>query len=62
MIRKKTHSGASKRFKRLKSNGIKAFHQGRRKKLSHKTRKRKRMLRAPFMVTGGDHSRLLKVL
>jgi len=59
---KKRHTGASKRFKKLRSGLIKAAHQGRRKKLTGKTRARKRSLRKPFYLHGGDLHRVNKVL
>jgi large subunit ribosomal protein L35 len=58
----KRHSGAKKRFKKLKSGLIKAFHQGRRKLLSKKTRNRKRHLRKPFYLAPGDRARVSLVL
>ena len=58
----KTHSGARKRFKKLKSGLIKGSHQGRRKLLSKKTRNRKRNLRKPFYLSPGDHARVTLVI
>jgi ribosomal protein L35 len=59
---RKRHTAAQKRFKKLPSGLIKAAHQGRRKKLTHKTRARKRALRKGFYLTGGDHKRVAKVI
>lgn len=47
MPKTKTHSGAKKRFKKLKSGLIKYSHANRRHLLTKKTRKRKRQLRRP---------------
>lgn len=58
----KTHSGASKRFKKLPSGLIKANHQGKRKKLSKKTRGKKRELRRQFYLSPGDHARVTLVI
>jgi len=59
---RKRHTAAMKRFKKLPSGLIKASHQGRRKKLTHKTRARKRALRKPFYLSGGDYRRVAKVI
>lgn len=61
-IKNKTHSGAQKRFKKLPSGLIKASHQGRRKKLSKKTRDKKRELRRQFYLSPGDHARVTLVI
>lgn len=45
MYKVKTHSGAKKRFKKLKSGLIKAYHPYKRHLLTKKTTKRKRTLR-----------------
>lgn len=58
----KTHSGARKRFKKLKSGLIKASHQGRRHLLSKKSRSRKRNLRRAFYLAPGDHARVTLVI
>ncbi len=62
MPKVKTHSGAKKRLKKLKSGLVKGAHAGRRKKLSHKTAKRKRFLRTKLMVCPADLGRVLQVL
>lgn len=62
MPKVKTHSGAKKRFKKLKSGNIKAAHAGRRKKLSQKTAKRKRFLRTKLMLSKADVERIRSVL
>lgn len=43
-IKVKTHSGAKKRFKKLKNGGIVCAHPGRRKFLTKKSSRRKRSL------------------
>jgi large subunit ribosomal protein L35 len=58
----KRHSGAKKRFKKLKSGLIKAYHQGKRKLLSKKTRNRKRHLSKAFYLSPGDHAKAMLVL
>ncbi len=62
MPKMKTHSGVKKRFKKSKSGRIKAAHAGRRKKLAHKTAKRKRFLRTKLMVSPADAARILFAL
>lgn len=59
---KKRHSGAKKRFVRMKDGAIKASHQGRRKLLSKKTRNRKRHLRQAFFLKNADAARVLSVM
>jgi large subunit ribosomal protein L35 len=61
-VRKKTHSGASKRFSVTNSGKVKAFRQGRRKLLCKKTRARKRFLRAPFFLQGEEAKKMRSVL
>lgn len=61
-IKKKTHSGAKKRFKLLKSGLVKAAHQGRRHILTKKTSKRKRALRQGFYVNPCESKRIASVL
>ena len=58
----KTHSGAKKRLKKLKSGLVKGAHAGRRKKLSQKTAKRKRFLRTKLMISKADLERVLQAL
>jgi len=50
MPKMKTHSGASKRFKKLKSGKIKMTRAGRRHLLTKKSAHRKRSLRAATYV------------
>jgi len=62
MFKKKTHSGAAKRFKVTKSGRIKASHQGMRHILTKKTRKNKRQLRKAFCLHPSDAARIIQVL
>jgi len=62
MVKLKTHSGAKKRLRRLKSGLLKGAHTGRRKLLAKKTAKRKRALRMKYYVCKADAACLLKVL
>ena len=62
MVKKKTHSGASKRFKKLKSGLIKASHPGKRHLLTKKSRKRKKALGKAFILKKCDQVRLTEVL
>ena len=54
MPKMKTHSGAKKRFKKLKSGLIKASRSGRRHLLTKKTTKRKRDLRRALYIGPSD--------
>lgn len=51
MYKLKTHSGAKKRFKKLKSGLIKCSHSFHRHLLTDKSSKRKRHLRKPMYLT-----------
>lgn len=62
MPKLKTHSGAKKRFKKLKSGLIKAAHAGRRKKLAQKSAKRKMFLRSKLMLCHADVERIRSVM
>lgn len=53
-MKKKTHSGAAKRFKKLKSGLIKMSHTNRRHLLTKKNAKRKRHLREGGYVNACD--------
>jgi large subunit ribosomal protein L35 len=61
-IKMKTHSGAKKRFKKLKSGTIKAAHAGRRKMLTKKTAKRKRGLRQKLIVSAANYYQISTLL
>jgi large subunit ribosomal protein L35 len=54
MYKLKTHSGAKKRFKKLKSGLIKAYHPYKRHLLTKKTSKRKRDLRGTMYLSSHD--------
>lgn len=54
MPKVKTHSGAKKRFKKLKSGLIKASRPYRRHLLTKKTRKTKRNLRSALYLCSSD--------
>jgi len=58
----KTHSGASKRFKKLKSGLIKYTQAGRRHILTKKSRKRKRDLRKPAYIASCDAGNIAALL
>ena len=54
----KTHSGAKKRFKKMKSGLIKAARPFRRKLLIKKSQKRKRHLRSALFISPSDMGRI----
>lgn len=54
MAKMKTHSGAKKRFKKLKSGLIKYSRAGRRHLMLKKSSKRKRHLRKPTYINQTD--------
>ena len=58
MYKMKTHSGAKKRFKKLKSGLIKASRPFRRKLLIKKSQKRKRFLRRALYIHPCDMPRI----
>jgi large subunit ribosomal protein L35 len=58
MYKMKTHSGAKKRFKKLKSGLIKCSRPFRRKLLIKKSQKRKRNLRTALYVSPSDMGRI----
>jgi len=62
MNKQKTHSGAKKRFKKLKSGKIKASHAFRRHLLTKKSAQRKRQLRGGFILAACDSSRVAALL
>ncbi len=62
MAKHKTHSGAKKRFKKLKSGKIKAAHAFRRHLLTKKSAKRKRQLREGFILSPNDSRRIVSLL
>ena len=62
MPKVKTHSGAKKRFKKLKSGLFKAARPLRRHLLTKKTRKRKRQLRAGLYIDSRDRRHIAPLL
>jgi large subunit ribosomal protein L35 len=62
MPKMKTHSGAAKRFKKLKSGLVKFTQAGRRHILTKKSRKRKRGLRNSAYVSSCDIQSVLPLL
>jgi large subunit ribosomal protein L35 len=62
MPKVKTHSGAAKRFKKLKSGIIKLTRAGRRHLLTKKSARRKRSLRHATYVTKANHSAIASLL
>lgn len=62
MPKMKTHSGAKKRFKKLKSGLIKMTRAGRRHLLTKKSAGRKRSLRQPAYVDKTNHSAIASML
>ena len=62
MPKLKTHSGASKRFKKTASGKIKRRHAMARHILTSKSRSRKRRLRHGAEVSAGDHKRIARML
>lgn len=61
-MKMKTHSGAKKRFKKLKSGRIKAARAGKRHLLTKKTTKRKRGLRSPLYIALCDQHHISSLL
>ncbi len=62
MPKQKSHSGASKRFKKTASGRYKHKRQGRRHILTKKSPKRKRQLRKDGMVDKADEQRVKRML
>lgn len=62
MPKMKTHSGASKRFKKLKSGLIKYSQSGKRHILTKKSRKRKRHLRDSAYLSSCDAGNIATLL
>jgi large subunit ribosomal protein L35 len=61
MPKMKTHSGAKKRFRKLK-NKIKFSHASKRHLLSKKTSKRKRNMRRTGIISAADEGRVSRLL
>lgn len=62
MPKVKTHSGAKKRFKKLKSGLIKAARPFRRHLLTKKSAKRKRKLRTALYIGTSDRNHIAPLL
>lgn len=62
MPKMKTHSGAKKRFRKLKSKKFKFASSGKRHILTKKTTKRKRNLRRTKIVSESDANRIARLL
>jgi large subunit ribosomal protein L35 len=62
MPKQKTNRAAAKRFKRTASGGIKRRKAYKSHILTKKTRKRKRSLRRPDMVSASDERKIKKLL
>ncbi len=62
MPKVKTHSGAKKRFKKLKSGLIKASRSFRRHLLTKKSAQRKRHLRSPLYISKQDIGHIAPLL
>lgn len=62
MPKMKTHSGAKKRFKKLKSGLFKATRPGRRHLLTKKSAKRKRGLRTSMYICAADLNHVARLL
>ena len=62
MPKMKTHRGAAKRLKKTGTGKLKRMRANKSHILTKKTRKRKRRLRKPDLVSKGDAKRLNKLL
>lgn len=62
MIKKKTHSGAAKRFKKLKSGLVKAKASGKNHILTKKNRKLKRSKRKSYYINASFAPRMVQAL
>jgi large subunit ribosomal protein L35 len=62
MPKMKSHRGAAKRLKKTGTGKLKRMRAYKSHILTKKTRKRKRRLRKPDLVSKGDAKRLLKIL
>lgn len=62
MYKVKTHSGAKKRIKKLKSGLFKASRSFRRHLLTKKSAKRKRNLRRPLYIGSQDRNHIAQLL
>jgi len=62
MIKKKTHSGAAKRFKKTKSGLVKAKASGKNHILTKKNRKLKRNKRRSYYINASFAARMAKAI
>lgn len=62
MPKKKTKKAAAKRFRLTAKGKVKFAHSGRGHLLGGKSRKRKRQLRKPGLLTHADESRIKEIL
>ncbi|WEV60080.1 50S ribosomal protein L35 [Streptococcaceae bacterium ESL0729] len=62
MPKQKTHRGSAKRFKRTGSGGLKRFSAYTSHRFHGKTKKQRRHLRKPSMVSSGDFKRIKAML
>jgi large subunit ribosomal protein L35 len=62
MPKLKTHSGASKRFKKTGSGKVKRGHSHLRHILTSKTTKRKRKLRKQVVLSPADEAKVLRMI
>jgi large subunit ribosomal protein L35 len=62
MPKMKTHRGAAKRLKRTGTGKLKRMRAFKSHILTKKTRKRKRRLRKPELVSAGDAKRMHRIL
>ena len=62
MPKRKTHSGASKRFKKLKSGKVKYTKAGRRHLLTKKSSRKKRGMRQSAYINSSDMNNIAPLL
>lgn len=62
MPKQKTHRGSAKRFKRTGKGGLKRFRAFTSHRFHGKTKKQRRQLRKPAMVSKGDFKRIRQQL
>jgi large subunit ribosomal protein L35 len=62
MPKQKTHSGAKKRFRVTRNGKVLHYSQGLNHILEKKSTKRKRRLRGPDVLTGGDARQVKRLL
>ena len=62
MPKQKTHRGSAKRFKRTGKGGLKRFRAFTSHRFHGKTKKQRRQLRKPAMVSASDMKRIKQML